>query len=65
MGQKRDLTDTEKSKIVKYHSDGHNTLEIAKYLDNNQPFYREYSTGTQKTKREENAQINSKNLVKN
>ena len=33
MGQKRDLTDTEKLKIVKYHSDGHSTLEIAKYFD--------------------------------
>ena len=30
MGQKRDFTDSEESKIVKYLADGCNTLEIAK-----------------------------------
>ena len=33
MGQKRNLTDTEKSKIVKCLSDGFNTPEIAKLPD--------------------------------
>jgi IS30 family transposase len=32
MGQKRDVTETEKSKMEKCLSDGSNTLEIAKLL---------------------------------
>jgi len=69
MGQKRDLTDLEKSKIVKSLSEGCSTLEIAKILGRDHRTIKRFVAKPQQSRKKrvekKKTQINFQRFEKN